>query len=41
MIHNAEAAEVLRQNRKTFEANVQRAMQGGSLNGVQYERVLA
>ncbi|KAI9206189.1 ubiquitin-conjugating enzyme/RWD-like protein [Polychytrium aggregatum] len=36
---NKEAAEVLRANRTVFENNVRRAMNGQSVDGVQYDRV--
>ncbi|RKO85643.1 ubiquitin-conjugating enzyme/RWD-like protein [Blyttiomyces helicus] len=36
---NKDAAVVLRENRRTFEANVQKAMRGGSVNGVVFELV--
>ncbi|KAL4399097.1 NEDD8-conjugating protein Ubc12 [Malassezia pachydermatis] len=37
---NKEAAEELRRNKATFAADVQRAMQGGVVRGMQYDRVL-
>jgi ubiquitin-conjugating enzyme E2 M len=37
---NKEAAEDLRTNREGFKRNVRTAMAGGSVRGVQYERVL-
>ncbi|KAI9099736.1 ubiquitin-conjugating enzyme/RWD-like protein [Phlyctochytrium arcticum] len=36
---NKEAAEVLRSNRAVFQTNVSRAMNGGSIGGVQYANV--
>ncbi|KAG2206814.1 hypothetical protein INT47_007570 [Mucor saturninus] len=35
------AAEVLRNNRSNFTANVKKTMAGGSINGLQYDNVLA
>ncbi|KAI8992132.1 putative ubiquitin-conjugating enzyme E2 [Mycotypha africana] len=37
---NKAAAEVLKQNRKLFEANVKKAIVGGSFGGVQYDNVV-
>ncbi|KAM3506377.1 hypothetical protein MY11210_007584 [Beauveria gryllotalpidicola] len=37
---NKEAAEDLRQNREGFKRNVRTAMSGGSVKGIQYDRVL-
>lgn len=36
-----DAAEVLRHNRNTFQDNVKRSMAGGSIDGFQYDNVLA
>lgn len=36
-----DAAEILRHNRKAFEANVRKSIAGGSFDGVQYDNVLA
>lgn len=36
----AEAAEDLRSNRSTFENNVKKSMKGGSVKGVQFDKVL-
>ncbi|KAG2190994.1 hypothetical protein INT46_011276 [Mucor plumbeus] len=38
---NKAAAEVLRHNRSTFDANVKKSIVGGSFDGVQYDNVLA
>ena len=35
-----DAAEVLRQNRRLFEQNVQRTMRGGYIGSVYFERCL-
>ena len=35
-----DAAEVLRSNRRLFEQNVNKAMRGGYVNGVYFERCL-
>lgn len=37
---NKEAAEVLRSNRRTFEANVSKAMRGGYVSGTQFDNVM-
>lgn len=37
---NKEAAEVLSTNRRTFEMNVRRAMGGGNVGNLTFERVL-
>ncbi|OAX79619.1 hypothetical protein ACJ72_06057, partial [Emergomyces africanus] len=37
---NKEAAEDLRLNRDGFKRNVRTAMQGGSIRGIQYDRVV-
>lgn len=37
---NKEAAEDLRSNRVVFGKNVRNSIQGGSINGVQYDNVL-
>ncbi|CAF1366380.1 unnamed protein product [Adineta steineri] len=37
---NKEAAEVLKTNENTFQSNVTKTMAGGTLNGVQFDRVL-
>ena len=37
---NKEAAEVLRQNRRVFEQNVARAMRGGYVGSVYFDRCL-
>ena len=38
---NKEAAEQLRRDRAAFEQSAQRAIRGGSVGGVQFERCLA
>ncbi|XP_045465088.1 NEDD8-conjugating enzyme Ubc12 [Harmonia axyridis] len=38
---NKEAAEVLSNNRRVFETNVQKAMRGGNVGGVYFDRCLA
>ena len=37
---NKDAAEVLRQNRRLFEQNVQRTMRGGYIGSVYFERCM-
>lgn len=37
---NKEAAEDLRTNRENFRRNVKTSMTGGSVKGIQYDRVL-
>jgi ubiquitin-conjugating enzyme E2 M len=37
---NKEAAEVLQSNRKVFEMNVKRAMSGGAVGNVTFDRCL-
>lgn len=37
---NKEAAEVLQNNRRLFEQNVQKAMRGGYIGSVYFERCL-
>ena len=39
-MHNADAAEVLRQNRRLFEQNVAKSMRGGYVGSVYFERCL-
>ena len=40
VIFSSDAAEVLRANRRLFEQNVQRAMRGGYVGSVYFERCL-
>lgn len=38
---NKEAADVMARDLRQFEQNVQSAMQGNSVNGVKFDRILA
>jgi hypothetical protein len=37
---DTEAAKCLRENRQAFEQNVHRALRGGTVDGISYERLI-